>query len=125
MSSEKNTISMHSGRGSSRDIIEDLEEKKGVEVDVIEVDLRDRDEALKLVGLERTAEFSEEYYKKLRRKLVCQTSLGYVEQGFTRSTGYGHSPTLCSCILHAVPVRMLLESLDCAVVHTYNLIFKG
>ena len=29
------------------------------------------DEALKLVGQERTAEFSEEYNRKLRRKLVC------------------------------------------------------
>ena len=30
------------------------------------------DEALLLVGMERKAEFSEEYNLKLRRKLVCQ-----------------------------------------------------
>ncbi|TFK83642.1 MFS general substrate transporter [Polyporus arcularius HHB13444] len=34
-----------------------------------EVDLRDKDEALRLVGLERTAQFTEEYYARLRRKL--------------------------------------------------------
>lgn len=33
-------------------------------------DFRDKDEALRLVGLERTAVFSEEYYRKLKRKLV-------------------------------------------------------
>ncbi|KAI0721897.1 MFS general substrate transporter [Cerioporus squamosus] len=34
-----------------------------------EVDLRDKDEALRLVGLESTAQFTEEYYATLRRKL--------------------------------------------------------
>ena len=34
-----------------------------------DLDLRDKDEALRLVGLERTAEFSDEYYAKVRRKL--------------------------------------------------------
>ncbi len=37
-----------------------------------EVDLRDKDEALRLVGLERTAQFTEEYYARLRRKLVSR-----------------------------------------------------
>ena len=35
-----------------------------------DVDFRDKDEALRLVGLERTAVFTEEYYAKLRRKMV-------------------------------------------------------
>ena len=35
-----------------------------------DLDFGDKDEALKLVGLERSAVFSEEYYSKLRRKLV-------------------------------------------------------
>ena len=35
-----------------------------------DLDFRDKDEALRLVGLERTAVFSEEYYTKLKRKLV-------------------------------------------------------
>ncbi|OCH93601.1 MFS general substrate transporter [Obba rivulosa] len=68
MSLEKDAIRLQSDRDSSPGIMEDLE-KKGVEVEVLEVDFRDRDEALKLVGMERTAEFSEEHYKKLRRKL--------------------------------------------------------
>lgn len=34
-------------------------------------EVADGDEALNLVGAERTTEFSEEYNRKLRRKLVC------------------------------------------------------
>ncbi|KAF9477255.1 MFS general substrate transporter [Pholiota conissans] len=33
-----------------------------------DIDLRDKDEALKLVGLEKTAEFTEEFYNRLKRK---------------------------------------------------------
>ena len=44
------------------------EEKDADTVSV--VDRADGDEALQLVGKERTAPFSEEYYKRLRRKLV-------------------------------------------------------
>jgi len=42
-------------------------DKLGVETTISSVD---GDEALRLVGRERTAQFSEEYNKKLRRKLV-------------------------------------------------------
>lgn len=34
------------------------------------IDFRDKDEALKLVGYTKTIEFSDEYYRKLRRKIV-------------------------------------------------------
>lgn len=37
------------------------------------VDTSEGDEALELVGRERTAQFTEEYNKKLRRKLVSIT----------------------------------------------------
>lgn len=46
------------------------EEKAGYDVTVSVADSVEGDEALKLVGRERTAEFSEEYNRKLRRKLV-------------------------------------------------------
>lgn len=55
--------------------------EKGNEADVeiaSVVDEKDGDEALKLVGRERAAEFSEEYNRKLRRKLVCTGSLSLV-----------------------------------------------
>ncbi|EIW61735.1 MFS general substrate transporter [Trametes versicolor FP-101664 SS1] len=45
------------------------EEKDGYDVTVSVTDSVEGDEALKLVGRERTAEFSEEYNRKLRRKL--------------------------------------------------------
>lgn len=34
------------------------------------IDFGDKDEALRLVGLERTAVFTEEYYARVRRKLA-------------------------------------------------------
>ena len=50
------------------------EEEKAHEVVLVsdadsDLDLRDKDEALRLVGLQRTADFTEEYYKRLKRKL--------------------------------------------------------
>ena len=45
--------------------------EKDVEISSTEsLRLSDADEALELVGMRRTAEFSEEYMLKLRRKLV-------------------------------------------------------
>lgn len=46
------------------------EEKDGYDVTVSVADSVEGDEALKLVGRERTTQFSEEYNRKLRRKLV-------------------------------------------------------
>lgn len=40
----------------------------------LSVDLNDGDEALRLIGTERTNQFSEEYNAKLRRKLVLLSS---------------------------------------------------
>lgn len=48
------------------------EEKRVYETDASTIaDSSDGDEALKLVGREREAQFSEEYNAKLRAKLVC------------------------------------------------------
>ena len=60
-----------------------LKEKSQVEVSDVEkhshsgsvdekfsVDLQDGDEALRLIGAERTTQFSKEYNEKLKRKLV-------------------------------------------------------
>ena len=54
-------------RASTEKLPSQDEEKDSVSV----VDSADGDEALKLVGKERTQQFSEEYNRKLRRKLVC------------------------------------------------------
>jgi MFS transporter, ACS family, allantoate permease len=48
---------------------EDLQEKFG-ELTISSYDSQNGDEALKLVGKERTAQFTEEEYSKLRTKLV-------------------------------------------------------
>lgn len=41
-----------------------------VSADEVSLDAKDGDEALELVGMRRTTQFSEEYNNKLRRKLV-------------------------------------------------------
>ena len=47
------------------------DEKRAVDPEVVSVDdTLNGDEALELVGRERTAQFSEEYNRRLRRKLV-------------------------------------------------------
>ncbi len=43
-------------------------------VSIASVDVSRGDEALRLVGIERSAEFSEEYNLRLRRKLVSISS---------------------------------------------------
>lgn len=53
---------------SSQEIDEKAKGEDLTEANVI--DAGDGDEALLLVGAERTTEFSEEYYANLRRKLV-------------------------------------------------------
>ncbi len=73
------------------------------------VDSSDGDEALQLVGKERTAEFSDEYNRKLRRKLVrsyvfyfTMTSADHIY-----ISGSSHTPALCCSVFHAVLVRII------------------
>lgn len=50
---------------------DDVDEKKDVSVtESVVVDTQDGDEALALVGRDRQAHFSDEYNRRLRRKLV-------------------------------------------------------
>jgi len=46
-------------------------DEKGSHSETTSFDVKDGDEALHLVGIQRSAEFTEEYNRKLRRKLVC------------------------------------------------------
>ena len=52
-----------------------VSDTKDVESSSAVLELRDGDEALKLVGAERSARFSEEYNARLRRKLVFESTL--------------------------------------------------
>lgn len=56
-----------------RDPIIDEKKSEDGSASVLSVDSREGDEALELVGIQRSAVFSEEYNLKLRRKLVCLT----------------------------------------------------
>lgn len=88
------------------------EEKDAYDVAVSEsevpVEKAEGDEALKLVGRERTAQFTEEYNKKLRRKLVrfC-FHIPTSDSALTRSAGLDHPPSMRCGVLHAVLVRLI------------------
>ena len=57
-----------------------IDEKRTVDAEVLSVnETLDGDEALELVGRERTQQFSEEYNRRLRRKLVS----GYFMAAFS------------------------------------------
>ena len=57
-----------------------IDEKRTVDAEVLSVnETLDGDEALELVGRERTQQFSEEYNRRLRRKLVS----GYCMAAFS------------------------------------------
>lgn len=68
----------HSNDGS----VDIKDEKHDADISVIESqsDLSQQDEALKLVGRERQAEFSDEFNRRLRRKLVSLWSCRLMEE---------------------------------------------
>ncbi len=49
-------------------------EDSSVKISSVDIDLNDKDEALKLVGLERTGTISEERSLQVRRKLVSRST---------------------------------------------------
>ena len=70
------------------------------------VELADADEALELVGVRRTAQFSEEEYAKLRKKLVghiCDTIFGTIS---SRVTGLDHPSAMRCSLLYPIFVSL-------------------
>lgn len=94
-------------------IVDHDSEKKASSIDdhvVVEkhhasINIDEGDEALRLIGMERTAQFSEEYNRKLRRKLVCPSRHPRVliSQIFE---GLVDSATMRRSVLHTVFVRL-------------------
>lgn len=75
-----------------------------------DIDFRDKDEALRLVGLEKASSFTEEDYNRIRRKLVRRLARHAVLRSpglklFT--TGLCHSALVRGRVLHAVSVRLI------------------
>lgn len=75
------------------------------------VDLNDGDEALRLIGAERTSQFSEEYNAKLRRKLVgiCfpfsfLSRMLYSSTCLSAQIGLANSSAVCRCLFHPILV---------------------
>jgi hypothetical protein len=64
------------------------------------------DEALDLVGAERSAQFSDEYFLKLRRKLVRASTIRCSSKFSPSLLSGSLDPTpCCCCLLYTVPVR--------------------
>ena len=81
-------------------------EKKGDITSITIADINDGDEALKLVGLERTIQIDDEAYRRVRRKLVrCLDPSLRPVLITSRTLGHGHTSALCCGVLHTVSVR--------------------
>lgn len=74
-----------------------------------DIDFRDKDEALRLVGLEKASSFTEEEYNRIRRKLVRRLARRRVTLTWTdlSSTGLCHSTAVRGRVLHSVSVRLI------------------
>ena len=88
----------------------DVEEKSAGD-DISVDDLDYKDEALRLVGMERKTQFSDEQYSRVRRKLVsplwmlCALPPDLLPL-LSVPVGQGHSAIMHLCVLHAVPVSL-------------------
>lgn len=90
-------------------LVETLNEKSSL-------DIQDGDEALRLIGAERTAQFSEEYNLKLRRKLVRPLFLYFVDMSMsTLLLGHDNSAVMRCCVLH--PVSVSVDHFSSQTVH--------
>lgn len=95
-----------------------LDEKLSTES--IVVDLSQADEALQLVGAERTTQFSEEYNLKLRRKLVRIIFFRIVlKMNVVWFTGLDDTTAMCGCVFHAIFVSLPRNDLFDATLMTF------
>ena len=103
---DRTSIEKRSPTPTSRDA-----EKDGFDAAAtVLTDSVDGDEALQLVGKERTAQFSEEYNRRLRRKLVCNMLYNVRRVGLLIGIlGLYHTPSVCRCVFH--PILVSLQSL--------------
>lgn len=100
--------------GKRDDVMADDPEKTA-DASTSSFDLDDKDEALRLVGLERTETFTEEQYRKVRWKLVgISTRLlsHCMPSAQSDSLGPGDSAAVSGGLLFAVPVRILRRALS-------------
>lgn len=86
------------------DLHEDEKQVEGAEVASLD-DSSEGDEALELVGRERTAQFSEEYNRKLLRKLVRCSSCCTLLLTQISAPGLAHPSSMRCRLLHPISVR--------------------
>lgn len=89
---------------TKEDMHEDEKQVESAEVASL-VDASEGDEALELVGRERTAQFSEEYNRKLLRKLVRCSSCYVLLLAQNSAVGLAHPSAMRRRLLHPVSVR--------------------
>ena len=95
-------------RNSTEKALSQDDEKVAYDGSASSTDSADGDEALQLVGKERTAEFSEEYNLRLRRKLVCCRCLAAMLHCLTAfGVGLDYPTALRVCVLYTVLVSAL------------------
>lgn len=80
-------------------------------------DINDGDEALRLLGVERTTHFSEEYNEKLKRKLV-RSILPYYTQNIINTLQDRLIPPLCAAV-YFTQFLWVLHFLSHLIIHTF------
>ena len=105
---------MHKQKGEFEPTIAELQDpEKSRDSSSGCVDIGDKDEALRLVGLERMETFTEEQYLRVRRKLVNSTHHPHapIHGSLSYLTGLGDTSALSGSLLFPVPVRLLHHEL--------------
>ena len=88
-----------------------VDEKHNIDSEIASVDDSfQEDEALELVGKERTQEFTEEYNRRLRRKLVSDLSPRYSVHNLISVIGPDHTTNLRGGLFYPVSVCWIYYS---------------
>ena len=98
-----------------RDSTSIADPEKAREESTSSFDLGDKDEALRLVGLERSETFTEEQYRRVRRKLVGIPYDSLVSTLYELSlhlVGLGDPSAMPGSVLLTIPVSLLFVAQD-------------
>lgn len=117
MSSEPDTLKNFKEFEKNSQLPEHFEEKP----DSGSFGATDGDEALQLVGAEAKEHFSDEFNRKLRRKLVraLNVGCGLLPTMYCCNVGLCHPNDIRSNILHPIPVRPTARFLSRNHSHAY------
>lgn len=115
MSSEPSAFKNFEGSEKNPQLPDDFEEK----IESSSFDAVNGDEALQLVGVEAKEHFSDEFNRKLRRKLVCNSGDCGLIVDDVWIIGPRHPDDIRGSLLHSIPVRSTTQIFNVQVLTAY------